>query len=114
MKVKAPRRVEVSGVTYEIRVLFNLEELREKPPAKHKPVSGSGACIRQETATLRPGDVVRHRLTPELLGRIVEVDRRRAKIELLARPPDDWWGRWGDGPVPVVLANLVRADQTDQ
>ena len=113
MKANVPRRVEVSGVTYEIRALFTLEEIREKRRAAGKFASTRGSRSERDTGALRPGDIVRHRLTPELLGRIVEIDRRRAKIELLVRPPDDWWGRWGKVPVPVVPANLERAEQKD-
>jgi hypothetical protein len=54
---------------------------------------------------LSVGAVVHHRLNPELLGRIVELDTTSARIELLTWPTD-WWRSWGQRPVPVLVENL--------
>jgi len=111
MKAYGPRRVEVNGVAYEIRLLFTLEQTQEEPPAEGVLAKGgSRSPSEAKVDALCPGDIVRHRLSPGLLGRIVEIGRRRAKIELLAWPPDDWWRTWGRGPVPVMVENLVRAE----
>jgi len=54
---------------------------------------------------LSVGAVVRHRLNPELIGRITSLDTTKATIELLTWPTP-WWRRWGKRPVPVLVENL--------
>jgi hypothetical protein len=110
MKAYGPGRVEVNGVVYEIRVLFTLEQTQEEPVAQGALAKGGTSPSEPKKDALCPGDIVRHRLSPGLLGRIVEIGHRRAKIELLAWPPDDWWRTWGRGPAPVMVENLVRAE----
>ena len=60
---------------------------------------------------LQEGDLVAHRLVPELRGRVVALQDGRARLKLLTWP-SAFLRRWyGDGRLcPVLAGNLVLAE----
>ena len=59
---------------------------------------------------LQAGDVVAHRLEPELRGRIVAIEGERARLRLLTWPTT-WLRRWyREKPMPALVINLVLAE----
>ena len=84
----------------------------ERSPASNC-VNSPGDCDeswqKANSEALLVGAVVRHRLNPDLVGRIVSLDTTSARIELLTWPTD-WWKQWGSRPVPVLVENLELAE----
>ena len=102
---------QIDTVTSEGGVTGFLEPVRGqgRPRGRSSPLSGQGSPNAQQEdrseTQLQMGDVVRHRLNSELVGRIVWLDASKAKVELLSWPTE-WWRQWGQQPVPVRLENL--------
>ena len=55
---------------------------------------------------LQVGDTVRHKLIPELVGRVVAIQGQQVKLKLLTRPAPFLRQWFRDRPMPARAENL--------